>query len=589
MHFANEILRPAGLIAFAVALLAWIPPASAGDNDMNASDIWGLDEIRQLPLDLEVLSSSVEEGIKVDEVTFTSEIVDGKPVRVYGFLARPVKEQGRLPGVLALHGGGGTASRSHAVASAESLDACILNIDWSGDEKRAERVTDAAALPDKLFGDPRHVNDEITDFSARHTVRALVRCIDFLSTRDEVDPERIAVVGGSWGGFLSLLVSGLDPRVKCAASGFGAGGFRGTYELCARTLFLLNEEQREFWYSKVDPINYLERINGPVSLLTATNELHFWLNTAMATFERLPPGSRIVISPNTVHTAGSGVLWPHNEWVKHCLQGAPDWPAVEGFVCDGGTATWTVRCPVPVTRSTLYFSPGRDHWPGRIWLPVQTKKSGDVYTAVLPEWLKGVEGDMYPLVTDEMRRSVSALPVHVEGASTIVASGRRPDPGLIDDFSGGVALWRLLFGNNAKALLQWRAAVHGEEPAMLVTERRGQDTEIEVETNVISLAVACMTEDAVLSMLVDVQGHEIELAVELFEDPGEREENVFAAECKLAAVVGWQRVRIPLGDFRGPDNEPAWDSIRKLNLKWDMPANSTFAFAEVRMELSEPR
>lgn len=52
----------------------------------------------------------------------------------------------------------------------------------------------------------------------REIICHCLRAIDFLAARPEVDPERIGVVGGSQGGGLSLLVAGLDRRLRMAAA-----------------------------------------------------------------------------------------------------------------------------------------------------------------------------------------------------------------------------------------------------------------------------------------------------------------------------------------------------------------------------------
>jgi dienelactone hydrolase len=44
----------------------------------------------------------------------------------------------------------------------------------------------------------------------------LMRCIDYLTTRPEVDPERIGCAGLSYGGTLTLFASALDERIKVA-------------------------------------------------------------------------------------------------------------------------------------------------------------------------------------------------------------------------------------------------------------------------------------------------------------------------------------------------------------------------------------
>jgi cephalosporin-C deacetylase-like acetyl esterase len=58
-----------------------------------------------------------------------------------------------------------------------------------------------------------------------------MRAIDYLLTRPEVDPERIGCAGHSGGGTLTLFISALDERVKCAVVNEGGTGHRWPIDL----------------------------------------------------------------------------------------------------------------------------------------------------------------------------------------------------------------------------------------------------------------------------------------------------------------------------------------------------------------------
>ena len=49
-----------------------------------------------------------------------------------------------------------------------------------------------------------------------------MRCIDYLFTRPDFNKKELAVTGGSQGGALTLITSGLDPRVTLAAPNVAA-------------------------------------------------------------------------------------------------------------------------------------------------------------------------------------------------------------------------------------------------------------------------------------------------------------------------------------------------------------------------------
>jgi dienelactone hydrolase len=54
----------------------------------------------------------------------------------------------------------------------------------------------------------------------------VTRCVDYLETRDDVDGQRIGVLGHSQGGFLVNMVLGLEPRLKVGVASCGYGLFR---------------------------------------------------------------------------------------------------------------------------------------------------------------------------------------------------------------------------------------------------------------------------------------------------------------------------------------------------------------------------
>ena len=59
-------------------------------------------------------------------------------------------------------------------------------------------------------------------------LRDMLRCITFLKNQDQVDPDRIGVVGWSMGGGLALYLSALDERVKLSYISCYFGTYEGT-------------------------------------------------------------------------------------------------------------------------------------------------------------------------------------------------------------------------------------------------------------------------------------------------------------------------------------------------------------------------
>jgi len=548
---------------------------------LTAADPYALDEVLGRPLETTVLSESVDDGVRVREVTFTSEATPAGAVRVYGFLACPVDAAPQsLPAMVQLHGGGGTANQASAAGQARSGPGVVLNIDWSGDKSRGTTVTDYAPLGAMADQDKvRWVADDLSDFGAKHVVRAIARSVDLLLSEPATDPERIAVMGGSWGGFLSLLAASVDTRVTCAASGFGAGGFRDTWSLCSRPVMQLPDAAREFWLANVDPLPRASRIRGPVILMTATNELHFWLGGALETVRNFPPESRLILCPNTVHRTSAGVLWPNAAWFStHCGDG-PAWPALSDFRLADGRASAKIESPEAIANAELVFSPGRENWPGRCWLSFPATVADGQVTGELPDWLRDAEGDGYFLLTDSLRRSVSTIPLHVTGRGVREVSAARPDPGLIDNFEGGIGLWRhCLTAPKAIDKLQWRPALGLQEARVRVTNESAASATYAIETNAVSLAADRLAADRVLRLKLRTT-QPLHLTIELTVAPGQQDEKRRAVARDVPQDDGWQDLVVPLREF----GESVAD-VSELRLKAPLNAGESVDLARAAIE-----
>jgi len=113
---------------------------------------------------------------------------------------------------------------------------------WTGNKesmlRHCVRVADAGFLAvavdarmhgermDVAFHSKTSENFARTFFSVvSETAADLSRVVDFLVERSDVDPNRVGLMGISMGGFVSLISTQLEKRVKTVASVLGAGDF----------------------------------------------------------------------------------------------------------------------------------------------------------------------------------------------------------------------------------------------------------------------------------------------------------------------------------------------------------------------------
>ena len=147
--------------------------------------------------------------------------------RVPGILIKATGSQGHRPVVIALHGTGGSKANMAALC-----------------RKLAERGFIAVAIDGRYHGE-RKTGKGSTDYneaivrawhgSREHpffydTVWDVMRLVDYLSARDDVDTNRIGLIGISKGGIETYLAAAADPRIAVAVPCIGVQSFRWALE-----------------------------------------------------------------------------------------------------------------------------------------------------------------------------------------------------------------------------------------------------------------------------------------------------------------------------------------------------------------------
>ncbi len=122
--------------------------------------------------------------------------------RAHVWLARPLRAKSRVGAVLAIHGHGGSGEE---VVRGQGLY-------WYG--RTLAEMGYVVIAPDVGQHTLQHTNWSLM---GERTWDAL-RCVDYLVTLPEVDPDRLGVAGLSLGGETTMYVAALDPRIKIACS-----------------------------------------------------------------------------------------------------------------------------------------------------------------------------------------------------------------------------------------------------------------------------------------------------------------------------------------------------------------------------------
>ena len=210
-----------------------------------ATGLWPMPN--KTPLNAVIHGKSVRDGFSVEKVYFES--LPGHYVT--GLLFRPTdQEQAKRPGVLCPHGHGGRMQSHSDAELASQLKQGAEHFAESGRTPKIARCVQLARMGcvsfifDMLgYEDSLQITYEIAHrhqnarpeeldndksewifFSPEADLRCqsimglqtwnAIRALDFLESLPDVDPNRLAVTGGSGGGTQSILLGAIDQRIK---------------------------------------------------------------------------------------------------------------------------------------------------------------------------------------------------------------------------------------------------------------------------------------------------------------------------------------------------------------------------------------
>ncbi|QKR98342.1 hypothetical protein F9288_00785 [Sphingomonas sp. CL5.1] len=173
---------------------------------------------RKAPLNAIVTGRFEGPGLRGENIVFES--LPG--LKVAANFYRPADNR-RVPVVLALPGHSENGKEWLAPFAVEMVGRgfAVLAIDFVGE---GERLQYPDGKGGSVVGKPtlEHSMDAfpvmlLGDNLARYFINDAMRALDYLGTRDDIDPERMATYGCSGGGTIAGYLAALDSRVKAAA------------------------------------------------------------------------------------------------------------------------------------------------------------------------------------------------------------------------------------------------------------------------------------------------------------------------------------------------------------------------------------
>ncbi|MBV9864273.1 MAG: acetylxylan esterase [Abitibacteriaceae bacterium] len=324
----------------------------------------------------------------------------GRPTRVFAWYGMPAHKPGeKVPGIVLVHGGGGTAfaewvrlwtSRGYA---AIAMDNCGS----TPGGKHMDRPRHTHSGP-AGWGGFDQIDWPLQDQWTYHAVADVVLANSLLRSMPDVDPQRIGITGISWGGYLTCIVAGVDNRFRFAVPVYGCG-FLGEDSTWLPDFKHMGPERAAMWLSLWDPSRYLPHGTMPFLWVDGTNDFAYPLDSVQKSYS-LPPGPRTLCTrvrmphghggpgenPAEIHAFADNILEGGTPLAEITAQG------------HGNEQAWVnYKAASPIAKAEFNYTLDVGLWKDRYWhtIPAQLDTTQSKVSATLP---KGVTVFYFNLV-----------------------------------------------------------------------------------------------------------------------------------------------------------------------------------------------
>lgn len=324
----------------------------------------------------------LDEASPIRSLLYEGESYRGAPTEVFAFYATPGSVNGDpsldhdLPAVVLVHGGGGTAFADWVWHWAKRGYAAIA-MDLAGRQTEAPRFDRKTnqLLPIPNYRDlkrtrlkgggpdqgPRDkfgsVGGDVHDDWPYHAIANVIRAHSLIRGFKEVDADRTAVTGISWGGYLTCHVASLDDRFKAAAPVYGCGFLYEGESVQKPSIDQLPPSKRALWIKWYDPASHLGRCRTPILFVNGTNDKHYPLNSYARSYGLVKGPRQLRIEVNMPHGHRPG--WAPKEiglFVDHYLRGGKPLAKLEKPVMDSDGIRVPYATASPLKSVALHFT-----------------------------------------------------------------------------------------------------------------------------------------------------------------------------------------------------------------------------------------
>ncbi len=357
---------------------------------------WNLERLNQTPDTYQLARD--DDGITA--LFYRSAPYQGRETRVFAYYGSPhgASPEQTVPAVLLVHGGAGTAFREWVKKWNErGYAAFAMDLEGHIPEAVEEQPTSSAVewkthrwsgpIKQGVFADYRQ---PVGDQWMYHALEAVVRAHSLLRSFPEVDRSRVGIVGVSWGGIITSLVSGLDDRLCFAVPIYGCGFLHEPVSGYGLSFAAMRSDDAEWTRRLWDPSEYLPRSRLPMLWLNGVNDSHFPLSIFVKSYDlnkRCHPNSRLSLHYGLGHSHEDA--WACEEpyaFADSVTKRAPELASILEEHQLGGQVVVRYASSLPLAQAVLYWCSNDRDWRTDEWKPIAVRlEEESIAQAELPD------------------------------------------------------------------------------------------------------------------------------------------------------------------------------------------------------------
>lgn len=306
----NFVLRQVCVIVIALLTLGLNAAHGAGKFGKEMMDLEALAKLKSVPTMR--LADGFESTENLKAIYFDALEWKGRETKVFAWLGLPEHLESKVPGIVLVHGGGGTAFKEWVKKWNERGYAAIsIAVEGQTDVKNPEAdrhmpwMTHVWPGPRRsgIYGDS---DEALKDQWMYHATANTILANSFLRALPEVDESQVGIMGVSWGGVITATTLGLDDRFAFAIPTYGCGDLATSENVYGRALGN-NALYRQVW----DPILRLKQSSTPALWFSWPGEGHFALDLQANCYKAQSGPYMVSLVPGMHH--GHGPAWNRPE------------------------------------------------------------------------------------------------------------------------------------------------------------------------------------------------------------------------------------------------------------------------------------